>query len=106
MEVPNKNTLWDFFRLRDAGNPSAMLRVAGFSTVVLGLAIIHLFVQFRGLANATAMDQAQIARQLAMGNGFSTSLTSVRSRFGNLKPRENKFPLRISRISSSPRSSR
>ncbi|MEI8342101.1 MAG: glycosyltransferase family 39 protein [Verrucomicrobiota bacterium] len=33
---------------------------------------IFIFAQFRGLSHAKAMDQAQIAREIARGNGFST----------------------------------
>ena len=41
-------------------------------TGVLVLALIQVFVSFRGLDSAAGMDQAQIARELARGNGFST----------------------------------
>lgn len=37
-----------------------------------GLCIFQLFMTFRGLDNAAAMDQAQIARQIARGEGFTT----------------------------------
>ena len=33
---------------------------------------IFIFSQFRGLSDANAMDQAQIAREIARGHGFST----------------------------------
>ena len=33
---------------------------------------IFIFAQFRGLSHSKAMDQAQVARELARGNGFST----------------------------------
>lgn len=36
------------------------------------LVFLYLFVQFRGLSSPTAMDQAQIARAIAAGEGFST----------------------------------
>ncbi len=39
---------------------------------VLGIAGIELFVSFRGLFEAEAMDQAQIARQIARGEGRTT----------------------------------
>lgn len=41
---------------------------AGVATLVF----LYLFVQFRGLSSPTAMDQAQIARAIASGEGFST----------------------------------
>lgn len=56
----------------DQGGLVPIIRVAMFGALILTLTLLYLFVQFRGLSSATAMDQAQIARQLAMGNGFST----------------------------------
>jgi hypothetical protein len=53
-------------------------RIAGFFRVVLllvaaiALGLAYLFLQFRGLSTPTGMDQAQIAREIARGNGFST----------------------------------
>jgi len=41
-------------------------------SVVASIAFLYLFVQFRGLSSPTAMDQAQIARAIAAGEGFST----------------------------------
>src|SRR3712207_605349 len=40
--------------------------------VVIGLALFYLIHEFRGLATSQAMDQAQIARNLANGEGFKT----------------------------------
>jgi hypothetical protein len=39
---------------------------------VIGLALAYVLIQFGGLSSPTGMDQAQIARELARGNGFST----------------------------------
>ena len=36
------------------------------------IAMIQIFLSFRGLDSPMGMDQAQIARELARGNGFST----------------------------------
>lgn len=41
---------------------------------VASLAFLHVFITFRGLASPAAMDQAQIARELARGHGFSTQM--------------------------------
>ena len=55
-------------------------RLAGVIRVLLGcaaavaLALLYLLVQFRGLSTETGMDQAQIAREVARGNGFSTKM--------------------------------
>ncbi len=42
------------------------------ATLVLGLSLFKLTAAFRGLDQPVAMDQAQIAREVARGNGFST----------------------------------
>jgi hypothetical protein len=42
------------------------------AAIVATIAFLYLFVQFRGLSSPTAMDQAQIARAIAAGEGFST----------------------------------
>jgi len=46
--------------------------VAVFVAAVAGLASLYLFFNFRGLDSETAMDQAQIGRQIAAGSGYST----------------------------------
>ncbi len=50
---------------------SLILRV-GFFAAVAGIASLYLILNFRGLDSETAMDQAQIGRQIAAGAGFST----------------------------------
>jgi hypothetical protein len=53
-------------------------KIAGFFRFILsllaagGLALAYLLFQFRGLSSATGIDQAQIAHEIARGNGFST----------------------------------
>ncbi len=49
----------------------AILRVI-LATLVLGLSLFKLTAVYRGLDQPVAMDQAQIAREVARGNGFST----------------------------------
>lgn len=48
------------------------VRLSAFVVMVITLSIVYNFVQFCGLRHADAMDQAQIARSIASGNGFST----------------------------------
>lgn len=50
---------------------SLVLRLLFFVTVV-ALAAVYLLVVFRGLDSETAMDQAQIGRQIAAGSGYTT----------------------------------
>ncbi|MEY3480679.1 MAG: hypothetical protein RIQ71_1454 [Verrucomicrobiota bacterium] len=45
---------------------------AAFLAAVAGIASLYIFFNFRGLDNETAMDQAQVGRQIAAGAGYST----------------------------------
>lgn len=49
-----------------------LIRRSLFFLVLLTLAFGNVFVFFQGLNSPTAMDQAQISRELARGNGFTT----------------------------------
>ena len=40
--------------------------------LIAALGFVYVFITFRGLTSANAMDQAQIARELARGHGFRT----------------------------------
>jgi 4-amino-4-deoxy-L-arabinose transferase-like glycosyltransferase len=67
-------------RLQALVNSVEQGRIAGVIRVLLGcaaavaLALLYVLVQFRGLSTETGMDQAQIAREVARGNGFSTKM--------------------------------
>jgi hypothetical protein len=50
---------------------SPMIKIALWGAII-AMALIQVFLSFRGLNSEAAMDQAQIARQLARGEGFST----------------------------------
>ena len=43
-----------------------------FYVLLIVVSLIQVFGIFRGLSSPTGMDQAQIARELARGNGFHT----------------------------------
>ena len=58
-------------RLEVGGLKKAIL-IAAFLAALAGLASLFLFFNFRGLDNETAMDQAQVGRQIAAGFGYST----------------------------------
>jgi len=51
-----------------------ILRRSLFSLVLIALTLGNLFTLFRGLNAPQAMDQAQIAREIARGNGFTTRM--------------------------------
>lgn len=72
----------------DQGRFAFLIKIAMFAVLIIALSLLYLFVQFKGLANPGAMDQAQIARNLAAGKGFTTgyirplALGIVRERSG------------------------
>ncbi len=45
-----------------------------FVVLLVGLAVASIFFTFRGLSSARGMEQAQIGREIARGNGFSTKM--------------------------------
>jgi hypothetical protein len=47
---------------------------AALYALVAGLAFLYVFITYPGLASPAGMDQAQVARELARGNGYSTLL--------------------------------
>ncbi len=52
--------------------PIVIIRRSLFFVVLIALTLGNLFPLFRGLEGPQAMDQAQIAREIARGNGFTT----------------------------------
>jgi hypothetical protein len=51
-----------------------IIRRSLFFLVLVALTLGNLFTLFRGLNSPQAMDQAQIAREIARGNGFTTKM--------------------------------
>jgi hypothetical protein len=51
-----------------------IIRRSLFFLVLITLTLGNLFVLFRGLNSPQAMDQAQISREIARGNGFTTKM--------------------------------
>ena len=51
-----------------------IMRRSLFFLVMIALTLGNLFTLFRGLNSPQAMDQAQIAREIARGNGFTTKM--------------------------------
>lgn len=54
-----------------SSNP--LFRLA-FYGMAIGMALLHVFITFRGIHSADGMEQAQIAREMARGNGFQTKV--------------------------------
>jgi Dolichyl-phosphate-mannose-protein mannosyltransferase len=51
-----------------------LIRRSLFFLILIGLTLVNLFTLFRGLNSPQAMDQAQMAREIARGNGFATKM--------------------------------
>jgi hypothetical protein len=56
----------------EQGRLALVIRILVGSACVVALASGYLLMQFRGLSTQTGIDQAQVAREIARGNGFST----------------------------------
>jgi hypothetical protein len=55
-------------------NPVIIIRYASFLLLLIGLTFFYLSPGFRGLNNEKGLEQAQIAREIARGNGFKSKL--------------------------------
>jgi len=56
----------------DSGLIAQILKIGMIAAVVIGLCTVYFLIQFKGLGTEQAMDQAQIARSLISGEGFTT----------------------------------
>jgi hypothetical protein len=56
----------------EQGNLAGLVRISLTIVGIAALALAYLFIEFKGLSAADGIDQAQIARELAAGHGFST----------------------------------
>lgn len=56
----------------EQGKAAHLPRLFLFLLATVALALAYLLIQFRGLSTPAGIDQAQIARELSRGNGFST----------------------------------
>lgn len=68
----------------DSGGLAIWIRRALVVLSIVGLALLYFLHEFRGLATAQAMDQAQIGRELAHGHGWATKFYRPRA-FGQLQ---------------------
>jgi hypothetical protein len=101
----------------DQGRFAFLIKAGMISVVIIGLSLLYLMIQFKGLGTPTAMDMAQISRNLAEGKGYTTkyirplALGIVQNKQGEntqvdlknfpdfyqspLNPWVNSFPLRL-----------
>ena len=56
----------------EQGRLAGLIRISLTIVGVGALALAYLLIEFKGLSAADGIDQAQIARELAAGHGFST----------------------------------
>ncbi len=56
----------------EQGKFAPMARAIAGIMLLLAISLLYLFIQFAGFNSETAMDQAQISRAIASGEGFST----------------------------------
>jgi hypothetical protein len=61
-----------FVHSLEQGNIAGFFRLVLSLVAVIGLALAYLLLQFRGLSTQAGIDQAQIAHEIARGNGFAT----------------------------------
>ena len=59
---------------KTAYDPATITRRAIFFVILVSLAIISIFFTFKGLSSPRGMEQAQIGREIARGNGYSTKV--------------------------------
>ena len=64
--------LQDFIYALEVGNLRRWVMRLAVVLLLIGLAIFYMVRQFNGLSEPSAMDQAQIARQITQGKGFTT----------------------------------
>jgi len=55
-------------------NAGTIIRRVLFFILLIGLSLLYLLVTFRGLDSPKGMDQAQIGREIARGNAFTTKV--------------------------------
>ncbi len=64
--------MWNVARMSpNSSGPGALLRLV-FYAATLVMALLHVFVTFRGLSSADGMNQAQLARQIARTGSYQT----------------------------------
>ncbi|MEO8204838.1 MAG: hypothetical protein ABI615_01565 [Chthoniobacterales bacterium] len=70
--MASENTIQNFIHNIEQGAMQNVIKGAMIAVLIIILFLLYLFIHFRGFANEHAMDQAQIAREIAGGQGFTT----------------------------------
>ena len=69
---PFESKIQDIVYNVDVGIGLRLIKIGLYLLFILGIMVLYTATQFRGLREAEAMDQAQVARNLMSGQGFST----------------------------------
>ncbi len=72
--MASETSVQDVVHSLEHGFLGKIIRLALILAVVAAVALIYLFRDFRGLGTMEGMDQAQVAREIARGNGFTTKV--------------------------------
>lgn len=70
--MAGSTSIQQFVHSLEEGRFARVIQVAVPVAIVLSISVYLIISRFNGLSTATGMDQAQIARELVRGNGFST----------------------------------
>ena len=82
--------LQSFIHAIEQGRFALVLRGFIFAVVIIAIALVYLGWRFRGFASPDAMDQAQVAREISRGHGWSTEMIRPLALW---QLTENKLPL-------------
>ncbi|MEO6848030.1 MAG: hypothetical protein ABI443_10390 [Chthoniobacterales bacterium] len=72
--MASENSIQNFIHNLEQGSMQNIIKAAVIGGLIVILFILYFGYHFCGFANEHAMDQAQIARSLASGQGFSTKI--------------------------------
>ncbi len=72
MAKPFESRIQDIVYNVDVGIGLRLIKIGLYLLFILGVMVLYTATQFRGLKEMEAMDQAQVARNLMLGQGFTT----------------------------------
>ena len=70
--MASSSALQGFIHSLEQGNLSTVIRRSVITVIIIAVALIYLGGKFHGFLAPEAMDQAQVAREIARGHGWST----------------------------------
>lgn len=85
----------------EQGGGATLLRRLLITSAIIGIAFLWMFLKFNGFSTPAAMDQAQIGRQLATGQGYTTLLARPLA-LHLIQNHRGKIPSPLPEINQSP----